>query len=133
MAAAQGGLALFAVFAGVFMAEPVGGKSAFSRRRFVIGMTALGAASLLPRAAWAQAGARIIDVHHHFMPPNYLSVAREAILKISLIPDVVGWTIEKSLADMDRNGVRTAIISISTPGIMFGNAEACRRLARECN
>lgn len=119
------------------MAEPVGGKSAFSsafsRRRFVIGMTALGAASLLPRAAWAQTGARIIDVHHHFMPPNYLAVARQAILKISLIPDVVGWTIQKSLDDMDRNGVRTAIISISTPGIMFGNAQACRRLARECN
>ena len=77
--------------------------------------------------------AEVIDVHHHLMPPKYLEVAREAILKVSAIPQVVDWTVARSLDDMDKNGVRTAVVSISTPGIMFGSAEESRRLARECN
>lgn len=34
---------------------------------------------------------------------------------------------------MDRNGVATAIVSISTPGIWFGDVQAARTLARKCN
>jgi predicted TIM-barrel fold metal-dependent hydrolase len=106
-------------------------------------LAALGVGQLLPSgtvlgqdagpAAGADAGARVIDVHHHLMPPKYLEVAREAILKVSAIPQVVDWTVARSLEDMDKNGVRTAVTSISTPGIMFGGIEAGRRLARECN
>ena len=107
-------------------------------------LAAIGAGQLLPlSAAWPQSGApasdsagmagRVIDVHHHLMPPKYLEVAREAILKVSAFPQVVDWTIARSLEEMDKNGVRTAIVSISTPGIMFGGREESRRLARECN
>lgn len=119
-------------------------ERAISRRRFVGTLAALGAAQFAPFGnAWAQAGtttsggfdlnARVIDVHHHLMPPKYLEVARDAILKVSAIPQVVDWTVARSLDDMDKNGVRTAIVSISTPGIMFGGPEASRKLARECN
>ena len=52
---------------------------------------------------------------------------------MSAIPQVVDWTIARSLEDMDKNGVRTAIVSISTPGIMFGGVDRSRRLARDCN
>lgn len=34
---------------------------------------------------------------------------------------------------MDKNGVATAILSITTPGIWFGDAQAARTLARKCN
>jgi hypothetical protein len=34
---------------------------------------------------------------------------------------------------MDRRGVATALLSITTPGIWFGDAQAARTLARECN
>jgi predicted TIM-barrel fold metal-dependent hydrolase len=117
-----------------------------SRRFFLGSLAALGAAQMLPfgtvlgqgaapatTGADAEAGAGVMDVHHHLMPPKYLEVARNAILKVSAIPQVVDWTIARSLEDMDKNGVRTAIVSISTPGVMFGSVEASRRLARECN
>ena len=127
-------------FAGAKVRE----ERAISRRRFVGVLAALGAAQLVPHGnIWGQAagtanassvaGARVIDVHHHLMPPKYLEVARDAILKVSAIPQVVDWTVARSLEDMDKNGVRTAVTSISTPGIMFGGIEAGRRLARECN
>ena len=34
---------------------------------------------------------------------------------------------------MDRDGIATAVTSISAPGIWFGNPEQTRRIARECN
>jgi predicted TIM-barrel fold metal-dependent hydrolase len=116
----------------------------FSRRHFMGTLASLAAAHLAPLGTSAQEGRAssagfelsdpgVIDVHHHLMPPKYLEVAREAILKVSAIPQVVDWTVVRSLEDMDKNSVRTAIVSISTPGIMFGGAEASRRLARECN
>jgi predicted TIM-barrel fold metal-dependent hydrolase len=43
------------------------------------------------------------------------------------------WTPAKSLEDMGRAGVATAVLSITTPGLSFGDAAAARRLARECN
>ena len=111
-----------------------------SRRFFLGSLAALGAAHVLPFGLAARsgprpadAGAQVIDVHHHLMPPKYLEVARDAILRVSAIPQVVDWTIARSLDDMDKNGVRTAVVSISTPGVMFGGFKASRRLARECN
>jgi predicted TIM-barrel fold metal-dependent hydrolase len=34
---------------------------------------------------------------------------------------------------MDRNGIKTAITSISSPGVYFGDAAFARGLARRCN
>ena len=34
---------------------------------------------------------------------------------------------------MDRNGVRTAMASVTNPGIWFGDVAAARKLARGCN
>src|SRR5438445_6125764 len=34
---------------------------------------------------------------------------------------------------MDQNGVETSIVSVSTPGVWFGNAQSARTLARKCN
>ncbi|MEP6709618.1 MAG: amidohydrolase family protein [Verrucomicrobiota bacterium] len=43
------------------------------------------------------------------------------------------WTPEKALAEMEKNGVATGILSITTPGIWFGDVQAARVLSRKCN
>jgi 6-methylsalicylate decarboxylase len=43
------------------------------------------------------------------------------------------WTPHKALAEMDANSVATAIVSITSPGIWFGDVQAGRTLARKCN
>ena len=70
-----------------------------------------------------------IDVHHHHTPPPYV-----AALTAKNIPGPVrDWTPEKSLADMDKAGVATALTSITTPALRFLDEAGARKLARECN
>ncbi len=77
-----------------------------------------------------QTPAHRIDVHHHLSPPRYIA----EMAKIEpLLPPLRLWTPEKSLEDMARAGVATSITSISTPGVWFGERDAARALARECN
>jgi predicted TIM-barrel fold metal-dependent hydrolase len=71
---------------------------------------------------------KIVDVHHHIAPPNYLAETRAR-----QNPPVINWSIQKSLDDMEKAGVATSITSITTPGVWFGDVEQARRLARECN
>jgi len=77
-----------------------------------------------------------IDTHHHLLPPGYLDQARDYLVKA--IPGMApvysqAWSPAKSLDEMDRHGVSTAILSVSAPGIDFAGPEAARRLARLCN
>ncbi|HXP92702.1 MAG TPA: amidohydrolase family protein [Candidatus Binatia bacterium] len=76
-----------------------------------------------------------IDVHHHFFPVPYLARERERVLAaMDLNPSqLLDWTPALALEELDRHGIATALTSISTPGIWFGDAEAARTLARECN
>ena len=37
------------------------------------------------------------------------------------------------IEQMDRNGVATVAVSLTTPSVWFGNIEEARRLSRECN
>lgn len=77
-----------------------------------------------------------VDVHHHIFPPAYLATA-QAMGKLASVvsskPALAGWKREDSLAAMDRNGIQTAIASISTPGVWWGDDAAARILARACN
>jgi predicted TIM-barrel fold metal-dependent hydrolase len=43
------------------------------------------------------------------------------------------WTPAKSIEDMDRGGVAAAVVSITNPGLWFGDAAVTRRVARACN
>jgi predicted TIM-barrel fold metal-dependent hydrolase len=81
------------------------------------------------------ADTRRIDVHHHILPPPYMALERERILAgADTSHDVLlKWSPDMVLDEMDRNGVATAVTSISTPGIWFGDAPAARSLARACN
>ena len=108
-----------------------------SRRELLYGMAALGAASLVPRFGFAEqsgsaAAARPfrIDTHHHFTVPKLIA---ESTAKGVNQPGLQDWTPQKSLDQMDKAGVATSIISISDPGVWFGDNAAARSLARECN
>jgi predicted TIM-barrel fold metal-dependent hydrolase len=70
-----------------------------------------------------------IDVHHHHTPPPYLA----ALTARNILGPVREWTPEKSLADMDKAGVATALTSITTPALRFLDDPGARKLARECN
>ncbi|MGY4446402.1 putative TIM-barrel fold metal-dependent hydrolase [Bradyrhizobium sp. i1.3.1] len=109
-----------------------------SRRGFLAGVGAVGLASAIPAVAvHGQAKPALIDTHLHFYPPEYqkLWLGYEDARKQPHFPGQVAWTREKLVEDMDRNGIRTGILSVaSTPGVWFdlGPAEA-GRLARACN
>jgi predicted TIM-barrel fold metal-dependent hydrolase len=69
-----------------------------------------------------------IDVHHHIAPPKFV-----AELRSLLQPPTLNWSAQRSIEDMDRAGVATAITSITTPGVWIGDDGQGARIARECN
>jgi 6-methylsalicylate decarboxylase len=71
-----------------------------------------------------------IDVHHHFVPPKY---KEEVNKKRPMQPCMQSWTVQGSIEDMDKGGTEVALVSITTPGLNFGNVEEARRLARVSN
>jgi 6-methylsalicylate decarboxylase len=73
---------------------------------------------------------RRIDVHHHPVPPPYVEMVSKGP---GLTAALRGWSVEKSLADMDRAGVETAMLSIPGNGLWLADAETNRQLARACN
>lgn len=77
-----------------------------------------------------------IDVHHHFVPQIYknaLIALGSACPAPGYQPPIAHWTVERSLDEMDEAGIATAMISVTTPGIHFGDDAAARKLARQCN
>ena len=113
------------------------GTTRLTRRQFVAGALASGAAAVAPaKPAMAQQRA-LIDTHHHFYPPEYqkLWLDYEDQRKIPHFASQVAWSKTKAIEDMDRAGIRTSLLSVaSTPGVWFdvgpGRAGV---LARVCN
>jgi predicted TIM-barrel fold metal-dependent hydrolase len=109
----------------------VAANGALSRRDLVIQGAALGllglAGQLNSRAAAVTP--HRIDVHHHFLPPQYLKETPPA----GYIQRTFGWTAEKTLEEMDQNGVAVSMLSFPTPSLWFSGIEPGRRLARLCN
>ncbi len=108
-----------------------------SRRRFLSGAAAAGAAAMLPGGATAQSAPKLIDTHHHFYPPEYqkLWLDWEDKRKLPHFAGQVAWSRAKTIEDMDKNGIRTAVMSLaSTPGLWFDlPAPEAARIARGCN
>ena len=71
-----------------------------------------------------------IDVHHHFSPPQWIAEVkgREMLQRAN-----TEWTPARSVEDMDQAGVAAAIVSVTNPGLWFGDKDVTRRLSRECN
>jgi 6-methylsalicylate decarboxylase len=116
------------------------------RRQFLAGALAAAATGTLARRrAFAQAptapaikkpAGNRIDVHHHFLPPQYMKEEHERInFKHGAVSTdkLLSWTPQQSLDAMDENGIATAIVSVSTPGPWFGDVAGGRRAARMWN
>ncbi len=75
----------------------------------------------------------LIDVHAHLIPPFY----REALLAAGRGPSISGgfpaWSPEQALEQMQENGIAVAILSVSQPGVHFGDDRAAGTLARTFN
>lgn len=114
-----------------------------SRRQFLTAMSALGLGTIVPdsrrgsqvASSGTRGRPRRIDVHHHILPPVYLDRVRERIVAISDTDPTprLTWTPARSLEEMDRYGVATAMTSLPLPGVWFGSPLAARDLARACN
>jgi predicted TIM-barrel fold metal-dependent hydrolase len=71
-----------------------------------------------------------IDMHHHFGPPDWVAEVRGRPL---LQAANTTWTPAKSIEDMDRGSVAASVVSITNPGLWFGDKAVTIRLARYCN
>jgi predicted TIM-barrel fold metal-dependent hydrolase len=107
-----------------------------TRRDLLSRFAALGAGALLSGKTRAAGGdvnkavAGLIDVHHHLYPPDFVAALGRAELTLAQAKE---WSPARSLEDMDKAGVATSIVSITTPGVSFLEKDAARALARECN
>lgn len=103
-----------------------------SRRGFLTGLAALGASTVLPgceTTGGLSAGkAQRIDIHHHVMPPAYVAEATKQGQ-----PRPPAWSPQRSLEDMDKNGIATSVVALMQPGAFFNDRDLDRRLARESN
>jgi predicted TIM-barrel fold metal-dependent hydrolase len=75
-----------------------------------------------------------IDVHAHYLPQVYrdaLEAAGQA--QPDGIPGLPEWSDTLAVDSMDRLNVRFAVLSISSPGVHFGEAAAAVELARAVN
>jgi 6-methylsalicylate decarboxylase len=74
-----------------------------------------------------------IDVHFHYLSPEYREKMIDAI---GSYPDGFAapqWSAEAALAMMDRMGIATGMLSVSSPGVHFGSDARARALARSVN
>jgi predicted TIM-barrel fold metal-dependent hydrolase len=75
-----------------------------------------------------------IDVHAHYITDHYREAAIAAgHSKPDGMPAIPEWDVDNTLAVMDSIGIQTAMLSISSPGIHFGDDNAAKALARAIN
>jgi predicted TIM-barrel fold metal-dependent hydrolase len=73
------------------------------------------------------------DTHHHILAPEYVSALRNLGIRGATGMPFPEWTPKGTLRFMDRHGIATAIVSVSTPGVHFKPPSVSRDLARCCN
>lgn len=75
-----------------------------------------------------------IDIHAHFVPDFYRDALTAAgQTRPDGIKAIPPWSAEEALDTMDRLQVTRSYLSISSPGVHFGDDAAAAALARRCN
>jgi predicted TIM-barrel fold metal-dependent hydrolase len=110
-----------------------------SRREFMESVLLAGAGAVLssspliaqsaPAAGGAKAGR--IDVHYHLTPPALIQAF--GAQRFANAANSANWTIDKTLMDMERNGVAAVVCSIAPQGDPFADPSKAVKLTRECN
>ncbi|HKN11406.1 MAG TPA: amidohydrolase family protein [Pseudomonadota bacterium] len=105
-------------------------------RREVLAM--LSATAAFGSGAFAQAGRpRIIDTHHHIYPPKYVGPNLDRLIMDSgTLPAATytSWTPQFALDEMEKAGIATALVSMTSPGVWFDDGDdPARARARVCN
>ncbi len=77
---------------------------------------------------------KLFDVHTHFVPDVYRQAAIAAgRSRPDGMPGIPAWTERGMLDMMDEVGIEKGILSISSPGVYFGDNAAARDLSRKVN
>lgn len=119
-------------------------ESGFSRRDLIMALGAVATGAALPASALmaattaleADASSSRIDLHHHFLPTNYIGQFRERLSRItdgSFLSRLEGWVPATAVEQMDKYGIATSIVSLPLPGVWTGDEQRSRKLARTCN
>ena len=112
-----------------------------SRRRLIqgaslaAGAVLAGAATATPAgpAGAAPTGRYRIDLHAHFLPPEYRSaLLSHGHVTIGGYP-TPAWSPDAAIDFMDRWGIEAQALSISDPGVGFLRGKEARDMARYCN
>lgn len=78
--------------------------------------------------------AGMIDVHSHYLTPRYRQEAEAAgHSQPDGFPALPEWEAGAAVEMMDRRGIATSVLSVSSPGVHFGDDAAARALARHVN
>ncbi len=115
----------------MFPAHQLGRRATMSG---LLGAAALSASGARAQPASAAALQPRIDVHAHYLPDGYRRAAAAAGHEHpDGMPGLPRWDTTAALAMMDGLNIRTAMLSVSSPGVHFGDDAAARKLAREVN
>ena len=109
-----------------------------SRRDFITGIAAAAGATVLApgfiRPSLAASKIKRIDMHHHFLPQDYMKAEAERAHNDHGNSAMFSWTPAAGVEALDMAKVDFAVGSITTPGIWIpGNADLSRQLARQWN
>ena len=73
-----------------------------------------------------------IDVHHHFLPPEFMADLARQGLSWTGGPRLPEWNLAVAREVMDRNGIATAVASV-VPQVYWGDLAAARHWSRHAN
>jgi len=75
-----------------------------------------------------------IDVHAHYVPDGYrTALERNGHAQPDGMPAIPEWSAPAHVEAMDRLGIATSLLSISSPGVHLGDGTATVELARDVN
>jgi len=109
-----------------------------TRRDFLTTLSAAATGSMLSTlTSYGQTPtpARRIDIHQHFVSPSFLAMlaAKNAVAPVPGFAAWKGYSPARAVEALDRVGIATAMLSITAPGVWFGDVQEARKLAREMN